>query len=383
MAELALGLVGAAATMGAASLEAASGFVGRHESRHQQEIMETERNTRAFRENLDRAGRDVTQEEEREFWGTRAEALSNADGYYHSIECFKQASWLNPLDKMKKKAKVRQWKSSTRRSNQSLRSINESVSSGSDTSSVTASSGSPPGSNLAGEEIQDWANDVYDEYDSADDHYPTEARVGANMKAQVLAIIQMLDAKRAMGRFDLSDDPIFCRMIKRHIPPMFHVLDDSDDELREASTEVLDRLADNAIFHDNVADLIPRIIELLEHENLSIRTSAVRLFRRLFTTHRLGDDPLFCRMIEAQIPRIFNMLEESDDAAAVLESLAEQTVFHPSIAREIPRFMENLKHPNPAVRATVQNLYRAFASHHSLLTALGAQIPVGIYEASW
>ncbi|KAJ7622143.1 hypothetical protein FB45DRAFT_122273 [Roridomyces roridus] len=157
MAEVALGLVGAAATVGGASLEAASGFVGRHESRHQQEMMETERNTRAFRENLDRGGGDVTQEEEREFWTTRAEAVSNADQYYDSIEAFKQASWLKPLDKLKKRGKVREWKSSTRPSNQSFRSINESVSSGSDTSSVTASSGSPPGSNLAGEEIQDWA----------------------------------------------------------------------------------------------------------------------------------------------------------------------------------------------------------------------------------
>ncbi|KAJ7622141.1 hypothetical protein FB45DRAFT_122252 [Roridomyces roridus] len=206
MAEVALGLVGAAATAGGAALDAASGFVGRHESRHQQEIMETERNTRAFRENLDRAGGDVTQEEERDFQRTRDEAVSNADYYYKSIMNYKKAPWRNPVKKLKKKNDVRRWKNLTRQSNHSLRSINESVTSGSDTSSVTASSGSPPGSNLAGEEIQDWANDVYDEYDPVDDHYPTEARVGVNMKDQILAIIRMLDAKRAVGRVYLAED---------------------------------------------------------------------------------------------------------------------------------------------------------------------------------
>ncbi|KAJ7622182.1 hypothetical protein FB45DRAFT_122564 [Roridomyces roridus] len=206
MAEVALGLVGAAATAGGAALQAASGFVGRHESGHQQEIMETERNTRTFRENLDRAGGDVTQEEERDFQRSRDEAVSNAGYYYESIMNYKKVPWSNPVKKLKKKNDVRRWKNLTRQSNHSLRSINESICSGSDTSSVTASSGSPPGSNLAGEEIQDWANDVYDEYDPVDDHYPTDAGGGANVKAQVLEIIQMLDSKRDMGRSDLADD---------------------------------------------------------------------------------------------------------------------------------------------------------------------------------
>ena len=36
----------------------------------------------------------------------------------------------------------------------------KSMSSGSDTSSITATTGSPPGSNLANDDIQDWARDV-------------------------------------------------------------------------------------------------------------------------------------------------------------------------------------------------------------------------------
>ncbi|KAJ7779010.1 hypothetical protein B0H16DRAFT_1878626 [Mycena metata] len=44
----------------------------------------------------------------------------------------------------------------------------ESMHSGSDTSSIVASSGSPPGSNLAAEEIQDWASDVAGESDAFD-----------------------------------------------------------------------------------------------------------------------------------------------------------------------------------------------------------------------
>jgi hypothetical protein len=42
------------------------------------------------------------------------------------------------------------------------------MSSGSDTSSICASSGSPPGSNLAAEEIQDWSHSVRETMDVDD-----------------------------------------------------------------------------------------------------------------------------------------------------------------------------------------------------------------------
>jgi hypothetical protein len=73
MAEIALGLVGAAATMGAAGLTMGSGFTGRHESSHREEITETRKNTNDFFANLQKGG--VTSDEEREFLEARDECV--------------------------------------------------------------------------------------------------------------------------------------------------------------------------------------------------------------------------------------------------------------------------------------------------------------------
>ncbi|KAJ7463785.1 hypothetical protein FB451DRAFT_460536 [Mycena latifolia] len=96
-----------------------------------------------------------------------AEAIQRGNEYYESIESYKAASWLNPLSKFTKKQEVRKRKHLTRQSNYSLRSLNESMHSGSDTSSICASSGSPPGSNLAVHDIQDWAHEVSDNWGSS------------------------------------------------------------------------------------------------------------------------------------------------------------------------------------------------------------------------
>jgi hypothetical protein len=73
MAEVTAGLLGAAATVGAAQLTAASNFTGRHESSHREVIMERRRNTDEFFANL--RGGDVTPDEETEFLRTRAECV--------------------------------------------------------------------------------------------------------------------------------------------------------------------------------------------------------------------------------------------------------------------------------------------------------------------
>ncbi|KAJ7331031.1 hypothetical protein DFH08DRAFT_815111 [Mycena albidolilacea] len=158
MAEVALGLVGAAATMGAAGLTRGSGFTGRHESSHREEILETRRNTDSFLASLQKGG--VTPDEEGEFLEARDEAFRRGEEYYDSIESYKDVSWLNLPDKLKKKKEVRRKKRLTQQSNNSLRSLNESVHWGSDTSSISAQSGSPPGSNLAADDIQEWADEV-------------------------------------------------------------------------------------------------------------------------------------------------------------------------------------------------------------------------------
>jgi hypothetical protein len=144
MAEIALGAVGAAATVAAAELTAASGFAGRHESIHRQEITEIQRNTDNFLGNLQSG--DVTRFEEKEFWDTRdkcvqghpqsskrgliqcvwsARAVQHGDEYYESIESYKEMSWINIVAKLQKKKEVRKEKCATRRLNQSLRSLNE------------------------------------------------------------------------------------------------------------------------------------------------------------------------------------------------------------------------------------------------------------------
>ncbi|KAJ7485392.1 hypothetical protein FB451DRAFT_55698 [Mycena latifolia] len=160
MAELAIGLVGAAATAGGSALTTASGFTGRHENSLREEMMETRRNTADFMANCQSG--DVTPDDEREFLEAREVAIQRENEYYESIESYKAASWLNPLNKFKKKEEVRRTKRLTRHSNHSLRSLNESIYSGSDASSICAFSGSPPGSNLAVHDIQDWVLEVSD-----------------------------------------------------------------------------------------------------------------------------------------------------------------------------------------------------------------------------
>ncbi|KAK7038582.1 hypothetical protein R3P38DRAFT_547918 [Favolaschia claudopus] len=150
MAEAAAGFLGAAATVGAATLAAGVGFTGRHENSLREEIQATKKSTADFMENLQSG--DVTGEEERLFWETRAEAIKTERKYSRALDRYKTASWLkSPIDKYNKKTEVRRKKRLTRRYNQSLESLNESMYSGSDTSSTMAAAGSPPGSNASAE----------------------------------------------------------------------------------------------------------------------------------------------------------------------------------------------------------------------------------------
>ncbi|KAJ7476439.1 hypothetical protein FB451DRAFT_1173298 [Mycena latifolia] len=166
MAEVVVGLVGAAATVGAAALTTGSGFTKRHESSYRQELMETRRNMDDFLTNI-RSG-DVTPDEETDFLSARDEAVKREDEYHESIQSYKNTSWFNFPTKLRKRKEVRSKKRLTQQSNHSLRSLNEvksltsnkSIYSGSDTSSICASAGSPPGSNLAVHDIQVWADNI-------------------------------------------------------------------------------------------------------------------------------------------------------------------------------------------------------------------------------
>ncbi|KAK7038576.1 hypothetical protein R3P38DRAFT_547866 [Favolaschia claudopus] len=159
MAEAAAAFLGAGATVGAAALVGGSGFTGRHENSLREEIQATKKSTADFMENLQRG--DVTGEEEIVFWNTRAEAMETERSYSEALDIYKDASWIrNPVNKYRKQTEVRGKKRLTRKYNQSLESLNESMYSGSETSSIAASSGSPPGSNASAESIRDWADDI-------------------------------------------------------------------------------------------------------------------------------------------------------------------------------------------------------------------------------
>jgi hypothetical protein len=73
MAEIALGLVGAAATVGASTVAAGSGFTGRHENSYRHEIMDIKISMTDFLDNLHSG--DVTQHEEREFLAAREQCV--------------------------------------------------------------------------------------------------------------------------------------------------------------------------------------------------------------------------------------------------------------------------------------------------------------------
>jgi hypothetical protein len=139
MAEATVGLLGAAATIGAAQVTAASNFTGRHESSHREVIMERRQNTDEFFANL--RGGDVTPDEETEFLRIRTEcvppvtnaktdpachrAIQRENEYHESIESYKTVSWFNIPQKLKKRKDVRRGKRLTRETNHTLRNLNE------------------------------------------------------------------------------------------------------------------------------------------------------------------------------------------------------------------------------------------------------------------
>ncbi|KAJ7131458.1 hypothetical protein C8R44DRAFT_731680 [Mycena epipterygia] len=160
MAELAVGLVGVAATVGGAALMTGSGFTGRHENSYHKEMLDTQRNMDEFMKNRQRG--EVTPDEEIEFLKAREEAIRRQDEYHESIESYKDASWSNPLDKWKKKKAVRRAKRAIRQSNHCLRKLNQEMYTGSGTPSYNATTGSPPGSNFADDDLRDWISQVHE-----------------------------------------------------------------------------------------------------------------------------------------------------------------------------------------------------------------------------
>ncbi|KAJ7218378.1 armadillo-type protein [Mycena pura] len=375
MAELAAGLVGAAATVGAAQLATGSGFTGRHESSHREERMETRRSIVDFEAN--RRSGDVTPDTESEFLETKDEAIERARKYHESIESYKEASWYNPLYKFKKKNDVRKWKRLTRQSNHSLRTLNESMSSGSDTSSITATSGSPPGSNLANDDIQDWTRDVYgagavdiaDARDSdsmrrdsfnalvrsdgsspspngyhSEGHYVRDsAKTGlASMEDDEVCVEDdETDSDDCADSYILYDGYISSSM-KHKIPHIIKMLKDSDRRIRVSAAGIFLKLADHPVFHDAMTPGIPSIVEILKDSDRDVRKSATGAFGML-ANHSVFHDATM-----HGIPHIIDMLKDSNrdvrkSATGVFGMLANHSAFHDAMKPGIPHIIEMLK----------------------------------------
>ncbi|KAJ7131465.1 hypothetical protein C8R44DRAFT_904573 [Mycena epipterygia] len=124
------GFVGAAVTIAATTLSIGSGFTGRHEGSHRQEMLETHRITDDFNVQNRQSG-GVTPDKKNKFLETRVEATRRESEYHEQIEGYKRTSWFRPLKKLKKKKDVRKAKRAIRQSNHSLRTqLNESMHSG-------------------------------------------------------------------------------------------------------------------------------------------------------------------------------------------------------------------------------------------------------------
>jgi hypothetical protein len=105
-------------------------------------------------------------------------AIQKQNEYYKSIKSYKETSWFNLPAKLREKKGVRRAKRLTQQANHSLRSLNwvsyftpdfimskyetQSMLSGSDTSSIAVSAGSPPGSNMAVDDLREWTYNVDD-----------------------------------------------------------------------------------------------------------------------------------------------------------------------------------------------------------------------------
>ncbi|KAJ6563403.1 armadillo-type protein [Mycena vulgaris] len=355
MAEVAVGLLGAAATVGAVQLATGSGFTGRHESRHREEMMETKRNTDEFRANLQSG--DVTKDEEIEFLNTKDQAIRLGSEYHDSIESYKEVSWFNFSKKFKKKKDVRRWKRSTRQANHTLRSLNESMSSGSDTSSICASSGSPPGSNLAADEIQDWTYAVHGAVDVvAADAAATDVQIDscgptAFSRADSQGHVEHHYHRRAYavhrdqgleldpgehnddgdsleglgymeaGDFDSDDSALLhsetgTSHSYSHEPTQVEILQiiqiierlrHNDDTVRWLAVGAFGKLTEYAQFHRIMKPGIPDIVEMLRDGDRSIRRSAANALGKL------ADHPVFHDAMRPGIVEIIGMLENSDE----------------------------------------------------------------------
>ncbi|KAL0960237.1 hypothetical protein HGRIS_011871 [Hohenbuehelia grisea] len=159
MAEIASGALGAGAAITAAKIAHSLSFSARHDQTHRAEIIEADRITNAFERSHIQG--DISEDDRVRFLEQRAAShMANAE-YYDSIKEYKETSSFNVVKKVGKRRDVRKKKRAASESVQNLRQIYySSCSDCSDASSITAQSGSPPGSGLENDSITSWRDRV-------------------------------------------------------------------------------------------------------------------------------------------------------------------------------------------------------------------------------
>ncbi|EAU92468.1 hypothetical protein CC1G_00687 [Coprinopsis cinerea okayama7 len=161
MAELGAGAIGALTTVGAVALNSSLGFSARHDNAYDTHIDQTSR----LVDHFEKAYRqDSLQDEEYEAYIMKKHlAQEKAKEYFESIEKFKCISCFRVPAKVKQKYVVRQKKREVRRVIRELRDLYENLitaTKASDSSSITATSGSPPGCALGQFKIWEWAENI-------------------------------------------------------------------------------------------------------------------------------------------------------------------------------------------------------------------------------
>ncbi|KAJ7253275.1 hypothetical protein C8J57DRAFT_1237611 [Mycena rebaudengoi] len=169
MAEVVAGFnAGAGTTLATARASASAGFTGRHESAHRSELAELDRSLHRYR-SASQSGSEMSFQEEDSFRKKLNASQQSLNEYYRSLNDYKDESWFRLPSKIKKRNAVRKMKRAARDANQGLRECADNLSDSepdSDASSISAESGSPPGSALERERIGNWIRDLESEDDA-------------------------------------------------------------------------------------------------------------------------------------------------------------------------------------------------------------------------
>ncbi|KAJ7232687.1 kinase-like domain-containing protein [Mycena rebaudengoi] len=168
MAEVVAGFAGAVTTLAAARASASAGFTGRHESSHRSELAELDRSPHRYR-STSQSGSEMSFQEEDNFRKRLNASQESLNKYYRSLNAYKDESWFRLPSKIKKRKAVKEMKRAAQDVNQGLRECVDNLSDSepdSDASSISAESGSPPGSALERERIGNWIRDLESKEDA-------------------------------------------------------------------------------------------------------------------------------------------------------------------------------------------------------------------------